>query len=485
MPSSICRSIPLSLLFLLLFSIAIRFFSFFPSVIDHDESTYIVVSDAILNGKTYFVDVIDTKPVGVFLLYAGLQKLFGSGIFILRLLAAVFLGLTAFFLYLAKRKAGSTALAAMAAGIIYLILNAIFTYYGVSPNTETFFNLFTALALWLWIEEKNAGLFFLAGLSLGLGFITKYVVAFDALAFGLFMLWMAYGKKVNWGATMIRAFLMLLGFVLPFGLTLLYYRQSGHLDDFLFYSFQVSSRYPDAARPFDYIKFFFDFNLRFFPVVIMAVYVLWKKRENAWLNQFALLWLCCVWIVVLLPGKFFAHYCIQVMLPLSFIAGSFFEMEREKMPNWLRVPTSKKVGLPLLIVLLLLNTFFHKMDYYDKRDIPREMASFLKENMEEGDIFYVGNYEQILYHLLDQPSPIPYVHSSLVWRQNHIDALMVDVDQIVDRLKAKAPRYIFRKKSEKDNDLPVQDWLEQEYELVKSVKDEIFVYEKKHPLQSQ
>lgn len=473
------RSAYLSLVFFLAVGVVIRFFSFFPTVIDHDESTYIVISDAILNGQTYFVDMIDTKPVGIFLLYAAIQKLVGSGIFMFRLAATVFLGLTAFFLYLAMNKSGGTARAGMAAGLIYLVMNSIFTYYGVSPNTETFFNLFTALALWLWVEEERLGVYPLIGLSLGFGFLIKYVVAFDALAFGLFMLWMAFRRKKDWGRTIIQAGLMLTGFLVPFALTLLYYSNIGQLDTFFFYTLEVSSRYPDAARPWDYIKFFFDFNLRFLPIVLFAFYAIRSKANNRYISSFGLLWLVLVWVVVLLPGKFFAHYCIQVMLPLSFLAAGFWNIPLDKRPRWLRGLTSGRIGWPVLILLMGLNAFFQKVDYFDKRDYPKEIAEWLRSELKEGDTFYVGNYEQILYHLLDQPSPIPYVHSSLVWRQNHIDALKVNKNKVVDQLKEQAPRFIFRKKSDRDNDLPIAQWLEEDYELVKIINDEVYVFERK------
>lgn len=469
----------LSLLFFVLFAVAIRIFTFFPTVIDHDESTYIVISDAILRGQTYFVDVIDTKPVGIFLLYAGIQKLLGGSIFMLRLAATVFLGLTAFFLFLATKKAGAGPRAGLAAGMIYLIMNSIFTYYGISPNTETFFGFFTALALWMWIKEDRWWIYPLIGLSVGVGFIIKYVVAFDALAFGLFMLWMAFTGKRSWGKTILQAGLMLLGFLVPFGLAISYYSSAGHLDEFFFYTLEVSSRYPDTAGWWDYLKFFLDFNLRYLIVMLFAFYVIRSGSFSSYITSFGVLWIGLVWVVVLLPGKFFAHYCIQVMLPLSFMAGPFFELGREKTPKWLKAVTSKKIGIPLLVILLLVNTFFHKVDYYDKKDYPREVADYLQEELKAGETFFIGNYEQILYHLLGQDSPIPYVHSSLVWRQNHIDALKVDTQKIVEQLKEQAPRFIFRKKSDRDNDLPIEDWLEAEYELVKTLKDEIFVFERK------
>ena len=61
------------LIFFLTVSVGLRFFSFFPSVLDHDESTYLIIGRDILNGKILYTDVTDTKPVGIFLFYAVLS----------------------------------------------------------------------------------------------------------------------------------------------------------------------------------------------------------------------------------------------------------------------------------------------------------------------------------------------------------------------------------------------------------------------------
>ncbi|MBP8239553.1 MAG: hypothetical protein KAX50_06315, partial [Saprospiraceae bacterium] len=63
-----------ALLGLIGLALVMRFFSFFPSVINHDESTYILIAEGLLKGKVYFRDYIDTKPIGIFLLYAGFLK---------------------------------------------------------------------------------------------------------------------------------------------------------------------------------------------------------------------------------------------------------------------------------------------------------------------------------------------------------------------------------------------------------------------------
>ncbi|MEM6379055.1 MAG: hypothetical protein AAF705_12640 [Bacteroidota bacterium] len=78
----------------------LRFCSFFPSVINHDESTYLVIADMLTKGAIYWVDYADTKPVGIFTLLAAFQLLFGKSIVLFRLLAALCLAFSAFLLYL-------------------------------------------------------------------------------------------------------------------------------------------------------------------------------------------------------------------------------------------------------------------------------------------------------------------------------------------------------------------------------------------------
>ncbi|MEM8586020.1 MAG: hypothetical protein AAGF87_17205, partial [Bacteroidota bacterium] len=94
---------------LIAFAIFLRWGSFFMSVINHDESTYIVIADEMLRGKIYLADVIDTKPIGLFWLFEGLVWLSGGSIFILRLLTSVCIGLTAsVWWWTARRVTGST-----------------------------------------------------------------------------------------------------------------------------------------------------------------------------------------------------------------------------------------------------------------------------------------------------------------------------------------------------------------------------------------
>jgi len=179
------RNRKLLFLFYVLVSIGLRLFSFFPSVLDHDESTYLIIGRDILNGKDLYTDVTDTKPVGIFLFYAGLEFIFGSSIFWKRLVFAIVVGATAYLISLVSQKIFRQNKVAFISGIIYIIYVSIWIYHGRSPNTELLFNLTTIGSLLLFLQPR-IGNYFLGGLLMGIGFIIKYLVLFDFAAFLMF-----------------------------------------------------------------------------------------------------------------------------------------------------------------------------------------------------------------------------------------------------------------------------------------------------------
>lgn len=459
----------------LLTGFALRFFSFFPTVIDHDESTYIVIADLLMKGYTYQVDFIDTKPIGIFLVFAALQELFGSSIIMLRVVATVVIALTSFFLYKTKRKDGSSHSAALAAGIIYIFLNSIYTRYGVSPNTETYFNLFTALALWLYFSKGQWWKYALAGLSLGIGFILKYVVLFDGMAFGLFLLWLAHRGEYKWGKAWLNSILMASLAAFPFILVLAYYHNIGYLEDFWFHTFVVSGRYPSSRGGLYYLEFFAQFFLRYLPVTVFFTLALWSKYISTSSKQFGILWSIFVLMAVLIPGNSYGHYFIQFMLPFSFLAASFFEIEKEHLPRWIAWIRQPKVGYSLLGALIIAHLFFQKKDYLDKPDHQLNTANYLNAHLEEGDRIYMAE-DHIVYHLTDQVPLTKYVHPSLFWEQKHIKALEMPLEEEIDRIKAARPRYlVFRLPYENLKDDRFDSFREKYYHPVDTIGNNFII----------
>ena len=464
------------LMALVIWAIALRVFSFFLSVINHDESTYLVIAEGMLQGGVYFVDLIDTKPVGIFLLYAGMLSVVGKSIVGMRFLTALFIGFTAYGLFRLTDRAGGSQRAAWAAGLIYPLLVSIFTFYGVSPNTEIYFNLFTIIALNLIWAQQASWRFAVAGLFLGLGFLIKYVVFFDGLALGIFLLWGAW-QSGRLGAVVLRQLLpLVIGAATPFVLAYAWYYAQGLEDTFLFYTFTVMGRYPVDKVWWKSAVFVLDFLGRFFPITLLAY---WRLREplaqedKAWL-RFLLLWMAFDVFAALYTGKLFGHYFIPLMLGFSLLAGGFFHPDRVH-PAWIR-RLPQAWGQRLIIVLGLLLMGLQFAEYYRRPDRAREVAQWLEARLQPGEGIYTGDYHQVIYLLLNRQSPTPYVHRSLVWDPHHQQALGINLMDETKRILAHNPRFVLLQDKAPDNQLKAA--ILQTYKRVHTFDFGVEVYER-------
>ena len=217
---------------LLIFSalaVGLRSLSFQYSVIDHDESTYTVIAQEMLKGRAYYAEVWDTKPVGIFLVFAAVLKAFGSSVVAIRFAAALAIGLTAFFLFRSARRWGHSEAHSAGAGMAYILM-CVLHRWNFAANSELFFNLFTALGLYFFLGKPITRNAFLAGLAIGMGFVIKYFVLFDLIALSLFFLVIRRADNHSPFRALLtgRALAILLGFLLPFACVVLYYLNSPH-----------------------------------------------------------------------------------------------------------------------------------------------------------------------------------------------------------------------------------------------------------------
>jgi 4-amino-4-deoxy-L-arabinose transferase-like glycosyltransferase len=471
------KPVPVFLLFSLL-AISLRLFSFFPSVIDHDESTYLEIARMILSGKTLYVDMVDIKPPGIFLILAGFQAVFGYSLFVIRLLVSVWVAITAFIIYKTGRLVVKDARAALAAGIIYIFLISTWSFYGISITPEIFFNLFTISALYVLLKKQNLLSYLLAGLLAGFGFIIKYLVIFDFAAFIVFFLILNLRK--NGSENRIRMILYIIpagiAFFLPFILMNLWYYLNGHFDDLYNIVYLAPSRYPSAFDAWKMLKFVIDFHLRFLPVFFFFYYALIDKKFTgtgiSFVKKLCVLWSLLAMAAVLIAGKTFGHYMIQLMLPVSLMAGVFFHSQRilPSSFSWLFKRTAGRI----IIIILILLVSMMKLEYILRNDIPREIANFLEPRLKPGDVIYTGNYHHILYYLLKKDSPTKYIHRSLLVNENHIKALDINVDEEFRHIIAQKPIYIITEKEYPPG--MMKDFIMDNYHVERDFGDGILVY---------
>lgn len=476
-PYKTSNPIIVSLLFSLL-AVILRFFSFFPSVIDHDESTYLEIARMILAGKILYVDMIDIKPPGIFMILAGFQAVFGYSIFVMRLLVAIWIAVTAFMIYKTGRLLVQDEKASLAAGIIYIFLISTWSFYGISITPEIFFNLFTISALYVLLKKQSLMNYMLAGLIAGMGFMVKYLVIFDFAAFVIFFFILNLRKKEAQNLVWMTFSIILagIGFLLPFALMNLCYYLNGHFDALYNIVYLAPSRYPSAFDAWKLLKYVLDFQIRFLPVFFFFYYALIDKKftgpEISLTKKLCILWSFMALAAVLIAGKTFGHYTIQLMLPVSLMAGIFFHSERS-LPAFLHRLFNIKNGRVILMVPILLVTMM-KLEYFLRKDIPREIATYLKPRLKAEDVIYTGNYHHILYYLLKKDSPTKYIHRSLLLGDNHIKALDIKVDEEFRHFIAQGPVYIIVEKEYPAG--MMKDFIKNNYSVEKDFGNGILLY---------
>ncbi len=444
-------------------SVGLRFFSFFPSVLDHDESTYMIIGRDILNGKELYTDVTDTKPAGIFIFYAAMELLFGGSIFLKRLVFAWVVGITSFLVYRVSIRFFKNQKSAFAAGLIYIFYTSIWIYHGRSPNTELLFNLTTIGALLLFLRPQMKT-WFLGGLLMGIGFIIKYLVLFDLVAFLLFFFIFEIlddSEKLRnlkfWGRYMVAGFT----FLIVFGLLNLYFWLDSPLHDFFYVTYELPENYGSDPSLKRYGIMLLDFIAKFLPISFFVFYVIFKKNFLVGkLKWFFIIWVTGILIAIYLPGKEFSHYTIQLMLPLSLLGGLFFhsELGKDKLTS---VLFTGKTGLALMVVAIVAIQIISFNNEMMKRDYPREVAAKIRPELDPGEHIYVTNYEQIVYYLLDLESPTKYVHPNLIFTNTH-KAFNIDVDTELKRIMEASPEYII---VERDNE-KLNGYIEKRYRLI-------------------
>ncbi|HKJ42433.1 MAG TPA: hypothetical protein VKA27_10095 [Sunxiuqinia sp.] len=458
-------------------AIALRFFSFFSSVLDHDESTYLIIGRDLLHGKSLYADVTDSKPVGIFLIYAFMQFVFGYSILLKRIVVAALVGITAHIVNKVSIRFFQNKKVGIASGLMYIYLSSTWNYFGISPNAELFFNFFTIGALFVLFQKGPANYFF-AGLLFGLGFIIKYMVLFDFLAItSFFLVKELIDKKRRFSFSELLPYLLSgIGFAIPFGLVNLYFYLGNHFDAFYFITYELPGRYRSHTTLWQFIKLLLDFTGRFFPVTYLMFYVLFSKRSllDGWPKYFMIYWLVAVLVAVYLPGKGFSHYAIQLMLPVSLIAGVAFDRQFhfDRYTKFVYRGTSGLILLILFVSTIQISAISRKLR---KSDQPRIVARYLQTNMNHDDQLYVVNYEHILYYLLKKECPTKYVHESILSTPDLANAFDVDSEKEIDRILQKHPKFIVIKNKFKS----VQQKIANTYSLDKSFfNDRVLVYKR-------
>ena len=428
---------------LLIASLLFRALSFNYSVIDHDESSYLLIASELNKGAKLYTDVIDTKPPGIFIAFSMVEKVIGKSIFGIRIFGSLIISLSAFFLFLISRQFNANRSLSFLAGLCYIITFSCYRT-GLAVNTEMFFSLFALVGLFVLLKAENkniTSLWLLGGLLIGIGFIFKYVVLAGFRAFALFFL---VEKSIF--KTILRKLLKftlgILGVLLPFIITHIYFKVTGRFDDFYEIIYNVTSRYSSEFSITNSLKFFLNFHLLYLPFVILFYFGIFGKSINLEVRKIAALWFAFAWIMVILPGKSFKHYYLQLLPPISLIVPLAFT----RLSSMKAVATDKKNKVAYLsIALAFVIGIINQSYFWTQPDRVKEISARLASTISENDFILTDKQLQLTQYLLDLSPPTKYVHPTLIF--DHSRAFAIDTEEEMNKILDKNPKYIIYQKS--------------------------------------
>ncbi|MCU6454572.1 hypothetical protein LPN01_10835 [Sphingomonas sp. A2-49] len=427
------RALPLFGL-LLAAAVALRWRDFGNPIIHVDEQYYLLVGDRMLHGALPYVDLWDRKPVGLFLIFAGIRLLPGDGILAYQLAATAFAAATGWLIARGGMALGATVRGGLLAGIAYILWLSLLS--GRGGQSPVFYNVFVAAAAVLTlrlpalaIARARAGIVAngaAACLLAGLAIQTKYTPVVEGTWFGLVHIWALRRAGASPGLTAAAACLWaLLGLAPTLAIAADYWvRGPVVFQAFWFSNFaSVALRkgYP-AAKIAARLA---GTGAQLLPLVACVVAAGRRRRPDA-VSVIAFGWLAAALVAFAMIGAFFDHYALPLLVPLAMIAA----------PVLARTRVAAAV-LAYGALLFVARVVLPPTDAASARAVGAVMAA-----NDRGACPYVFAGDAILYHLAHACIPTRYAFPSTLAYESERGASGADEAAEVARVLAGRPPVI-------------------------------------------
>ncbi len=350
---------------------------------ERDEAGFAYIGHWLLKGKSLYVDIVDNKLPGLYILYGFFTTIFGynaTGVHIGLLIANA---VSAVCFYMLARDLYDRYVAATATAFLLILL--------ADPNVLGFAAHATQLLLpfvlggfylfWKGIRSGRKNLFLISGLLLGVAFIIKQ----QSIVFGVLvaLLWwplrLLWNKKEDGRLPLVEWLMLGIGGLLPVMVVVGYFKMTGRLDELLFWSVKQPSR---MTATFTQSRW--ELFQHFLPLVTRHVIVLWIaacaglvlifisefKKGYVW---FAFLMTSFGMASVVIGAAFYQHYFILALPGVALLAAVTL--------YWISLHFGKN-GVTISCVagaILLLWPFITEREYFfcpDYNKIHQQMYSF-------------------------------------------------------------------------------------------------------------
>jgi len=288
-----------------------------------DQATYLVVGKGLLEGKQLYRDLWDIKPPGIFIVYAGIAKLFGRAMWSVAMVDILLLLLISYLLFRFTEPYLGRAGAALAV-MVHASMHGEMAYFWITqPET---FQVACVLAGYLLMKRRGRwweASSFVAGLLLGYACWLKY----NGVAFLPFLLFLPFldtsgldrepprvSLSIPWRSWLARAALLLAGLAAAIGIVLAWIVFKGAWPAMKEAQFELLPRYAAMAvkrRPHYLLSVFArtnyflgEWNLW---ATLAGLLVAWMRRD---LRRFAPVFLAALtaYAAVVMQVRFHDYY---------------------------------------------------------------------------------------------------------------------------------------------------------------------------------
>lgn len=318
------------------------FFLRLPSLIEPnwygDEAIYQTIGMALRNGTDLYTGIWDNKPPLLYLTYA----LFNGDQNAIRL-TSLFVGMISVWLmFLLTNKLFNKINISIIVTVLYVILFSIPLTEGNIANAENFM-LLPIIAAGLLIykigtakdKQRKTKSLFLAGILLGIAFLFKIVAIFDFAAFLTFLIildfpfhekWKIDNKKLK---TLLHdSCFLILGFLIPLLITILYFALHQSLPDFLQAAFLGNVGYVGYGNTYIIPQGFLVIKT---VVLLFFLFLLAKKRSHLSSGAlFVLIWVGFALFNALFSQRPYTHYVLVLLPSFCLLIGLFFAEQKKQ-----------------------------------------------------------------------------------------------------------------------------------------------------------
>lgn len=298
--------------------------------IEFDEGIYSYIGQVILDGGLPYRDAIDLKPPGIYYIYAAMIWIGGASSEAIRVLTAIYtLGTIFFVQQITRMLAGRVA--GLSAALVLAVVGSGPLLQANGSNTEIFLLLPLSAGVWLIMlgRQRRRFIYFAgSGICAAIAILIKTVVFPIVMVLFVFTI-LSLEKEESWRDTSKRALAFIAPMLVIWSGVALYFAACGIFADFWYWNVVFIKKYceaPGFAGHLLGLRMHLPNLVEQLPIWLMARFAISPLSQSSMRSSGSpiVFLLLASLVSVALPGRYFPHYFILLLLPLSILAGIGF-----------------------------------------------------------------------------------------------------------------------------------------------------------------